>query len=87
MRVDTHRKFDTIDHEHVVLLVDDLPLCLMIVKCRNGHYYLEQEFESDDFSQFQDVCNPWDFKDPVFYEYDMIKVRLKEIVNELESSG
>jgi hypothetical protein len=59
MTLETHRRSDTIGHEHMSMLArtdngNDL-LYFMLVQCRDGRCFLKSEFNDGEFDQFEDV--------------------------------
>ena len=70
-KMNTHEKYNTIDHIHLDMLVphtDDVDLGLMLVECENGKWYIEQEFSTNAYDASGVVKSQTDIiTEPVFY--------------------
>ena len=78
MTVNTHQKYETIDHIHLDSLVNwalgDYPssgLCL--VECTNGNYFVEIDFGVE-FDQVDGISKPniEPYVDPVFFKEESL---------------
>ena len=89
MTLDTHHRFDTIEHEHMSSLVrwdhdNSDGLYFMIVGCRDGRHFLESEFGDEIYDQFPDIYSERTDGDPTFYSSRLAVLnRALEIANAL----
>ena len=70
--MNTHEKYDTIDHIHLDMLVpytDDIDLGLTLVECKNGKWYIEQEFSTNVYDKISGVVKSQTdiITEPIFY--------------------
>lgn len=89
MTQETHTQYDTISHEHMSSLVrwdqDNIDgLYFMLVECRDGRYFLESEFNDEEYDQFEDIFNDTIPRPVVFYPNRLAALkRALEIANAL----
>ncbi|POH87044.1 hypothetical protein CJ026_009095 [Ralstonia pickettii] len=92
MTLGTHRRFDTISHEHVSMLVrsdnGNDPLYFMLVECRDGRWFLESEFNDEEYDQFPDIYNDTLAREVVLYQNRLdVLMRALEIATVLRPTA
>ncbi|KWB20820.1 hypothetical protein WL32_16960 [Burkholderia cepacia] len=89
MTLDTHMRYDTIGHEHMSSLIrwdhdNTEGLYFMLVECRDGRWFLESEFNDEEYDQFPDIYNETKSHEVVFYPSRLAALtRALEIANAL----
>lgn len=92
MTSETHRRFDTIGHEHMSMLVrsdngNDI-LYFMLVECRDGQCFSKSEFNDDECDQFEDIYNETLPRDVVLYPNRLAALeRALQIATELRPTA
>jgi len=62
------REYITVDHKHMTTYVQSVdPLWLMVVECNDGRFFLEAEFDDDEFRPIEDVYMGSRESPPVFF--------------------
>lgn len=79
MRTDTHKKYNTTEHEHVGQNLKEV----CVVKCADGRFFVENNWEDKDFENRVGISNPHikPFVEPCFYtSFDLAHAFAIEII-------
>ncbi|MTC74202.1 hypothetical protein GKR75_07985 [Providencia sp. wls1919] len=65
MKMNTHEKYNTVEHEHVGQNLKEV----CVVKCANGRFFVENNWEDKDFENIVGISNPHiePFVEPSFF--------------------
>lgn len=84
-RWNSHRYFDTVNHQHFSHYRDEKSCDIMLVECRNGCWYREDSWGDTEELALADVFYPFNKNAyPTFFNtYDQVNNRAAEIISQV----
>lgn len=70
MKTNTHEKYNTIEHEHIGRNLKEV----CVVKCVDGRYFVENNWEDKDFNDIDGISNPHivPYVEPNFFPSELL---------------
>lgn len=70
MKISTHEMYDTVGHEHVGYNLKEI----CVVKCADGRYFVENNWDDKDFDNIVGISNPHilPYVEPSFFPSDVL---------------